>query len=151
MSFPATALATLLGIGRAPFAPGTWASLAALPLAWAIAALGGAVLLTAWTLVAFGLGIWACEVYARESGKDDPSECVIDELAGQWLACLFAPLTAWGFALAFVAFRLFDIWKPWPINVAEQRPGGLGIMMDDILAGLFAGILVAAVHGTGLV
>lgn len=151
MRFPATALATLLGIGRAPLAPGTWASLAALPLAWGISALGGVVLLAAWTLVAAALGIWACDVYVRESGKHDPSECVIDELAGQWIACLAAPLSLPGYALAFVLFRLFDIWKPWPISAAERAPGGFGVMLDDLVAGLFAAILVAAVRATGLI
>jgi len=151
MRFPATTLATLLGIGRAPLAPGTWASLAALPLAWGISALGGVALLAAWTLVAAALGIWACDIYARESGKHDPSECVIDELAGQWIACLAAPLSLPGYALAFVLFRLFDIWKPWPISAAERARGGVGVMLDDLVAGLFAAILVAAVHATGLI
>jgi phosphatidylglycerophosphatase A len=91
----------------------------------------------------------------RETGRIDPSECVIDELAGQWLACAFALLSFGGllpanhlslpaFGLAFVLFRLFDIWKPWPVSWAENSlKGGLGVMMDDIVAGLMAGVLVA--------
>ena len=151
MSFPATALATLFGIGRAPVAPGTWASLAALPLAWGITALGGAALLSLWIFVAAALGIWACDIYVRESGKPDPSECVIDELAGQWIACIAAPLTLPGYALALILFRVFDIWKPWPISAAERAHGGLGVMLDDLVAGLFAATVVAAAHAAGLV
>jgi phosphatidylglycerophosphatase A len=80
---------------------------------------------------------------------------VIDELAGQWLACAFAvlplaglpaaPITLPGFFLAFALFRLFDIWKPWPVSWADQKlPGGLGVMADDMIAGLMAGLLVMA-------
>lgn len=146
-----TAAATLFGIGRAPVAPGTLGSLAALPFAWGIATLGGPLLLFVFALGATALGIRACDIYARGTGKTDPSECVIDELAGQWFACVFAPLSLWGYVLAFIAFRIFDIAKPWPISAAERRPGGLGIMLDDVAAGLFAGIAVAAVHAAGLV
>ncbi|HEX4272370.1 MAG TPA: phosphatidylglycerophosphatase A, partial [Rhizomicrobium sp.] len=90
-----------------------------------------------------------------ETGRDDPSECVIDELAGQWLACAFCLLTFGGlipvshislpvFLLAFLLFRLFDIWKPWPVSWADQKlKGGLGVMTDDMIAGLMAGVLVA--------
>jgi phosphatidylglycerophosphatase A len=151
MNFPATAIATLFGIGRAPVAPGTWASLVALPLAWGIMAIGGVTLLGLWAFLAAAFGIWACDIYVRESGKSDPSECVIDELAGQWIACLAAPLSLAGYALAFILFRLFDIWKPWPISAAERAKGGLGVMLDDLVAGVFAAIIVAAVRATGLI
>lgn len=139
-------LSTLLGIGRAPVS-GTVASAVALPFAWIILAHGGGVVLGAASVIALGVGIWSCDVYVRATGKDDPSECVIDELAGQWLACAFAPLSLWGFALAFILFRLFDIAKPWPISAMERLPGGYGVMMDDMGAGLVAGLLVLlAVH-----
>jgi phosphatidylglycerophosphatase A len=139
-------LSTLFGVGRAPVS-GTVASLVALPFAWIILAHGGAAALGAASLIALGIGIWSCGEYVRRSGREDPSECVIDELAGQWLACAFAPLSLWGFALAFILFRLFDIAKPWPISAVERLPGGTGVMMDDMLAGLIAGLLVLlAVH-----
>ena len=145
----AALLSTLFGIGRAPVS-GTVASAVALPFAWIIMAHGnGAVLLVA-SLIALGVGIWSCDVYVRATGRDDPSECVIDELAGQWLACAFAPLSLWGFALAFILFRLFDIAKPWPISAAERLPGGVGVMMDDMLAGLVAGLLVLLAAHLGL-
>jgi len=146
----AAAMATLFGIGRAP-APGTVASLAALPFAFGIHYVGGGWLLFASAIGATALGIWACEIYARETGIKDPSECVIDELAGQWFACAFAPLSLYGFALAFLLFRIFDIAKPWPISAAERQPGGLGIVLDDVIAGLFAGVLVAAARYAGIV
>ena len=145
------AVATLLGIGRAPFAPGTVASLAALPLAWGITQSGGRVLLIVCTLAATALGIWASDRYARACGTQDPSECVVDELAGQWLACAVAPLSLLGYAVAFLAFRAFDIWKPWPISAAERQPGGVGIMLDDIVAGAAAGVVVAGVRAAGLI
>jgi phosphatidylglycerophosphatase A len=143
-------LSTLFGVGRAPYAGGTVASLVALPFAWLIMAQSNAAVLLVASLAALGIGIWSCNVYVRATGKDDPSECVIDELAGQWLACAFAPLSLWGFALAFILFRLFDIAKPWPISVIERLPGGLGVMMDDMLAGLFAGLLVLLAAHLGL-
>jgi phosphatidylglycerophosphatase A len=93
-------------------------------------------------LVALIIGIIACAEHVRVTGNTDPSECVIDELAGQWLACAFAPRSLWAFVLAFLLFRLFDITKPWPIRAAERIPGGLGVMLDDMIAGLAAGLLV---------
>jgi phosphatidylglycerophosphatase A len=145
------ALATLCGIGRAPVAPGTVASAVAALLAWPLAAHGGPAGVLAGAAIASLLGVWACSVHARRLGVTDPSECVIDELAGQWLACAFAPLSFEAFLLAFVLFRVFDIWKPGPIRRLEKLPGGYGIMADDLAAGLLAGILVAAAAWAGLV
>jgi phosphatidylglycerophosphatase A len=93
------------------------------------------------------LGIPACGAYARSTQIYDPSECVIDEVAGQWLALLPAALALRGdrwaiFVLAFFAFRLFDIWKPWPVRWAERLSGGLGIVADDIVAGAYAALIV---------
>lgn len=144
-------VATLFGIGDIPLAPGTFGSLAALPFAWFLDKAGGPWLLLAAAAIAFAVGVWACETYVRETGNPDPSECVVDELAGQWVACLVAPLTPVGYAFVFVAFRIFDIVKPWPISSAERAHGGLGVMLDDIVAGVFAAILVAAVHATGVI
>jgi phosphatidylglycerophosphatase A len=107
----ATLLSTFFGVGRAPFAPGTAASLAALPLAWIIQRYAGPYMLALAALLAFAVGIWSTGVYARATGKSDPSECVIDEVAGQWLACAFSPLSLPGYAIAFALFRLFDMTK----------------------------------------
>lgn len=148
-------LATLFGIGFVKPASGTVASIVSVPIAalivWACggASAGRGVLLLC-GLAAFAIGAVACDVYARETGKTDPSECVIDELAGQWIACAFAPLNFWAYAVAFIAFRALDIAKPWPIRRLEKLHGGFGIMADDVAAGLIAGFIVAALTHWGL-
>ena len=146
-----TIIASVLGIGYFPVASGTMMSIVATVLATILAQHGGGLTLAAASLLAFVIGIWACGDHVRATGRDDPSECVIDELAGQWLACAgicFTPIypSVAAFALAFLLFRLFDILKPWPISAAEKLPGGMGVMADDMLAGLAAGIIAGAVH-----
>jgi len=140
-------LAFGFGSGLAPKAPGTFGTLAAIPfyllmspLAWPYY-LGLVVVFTV-------IGIWACDRTARELGAKDPSAIVWDEFVGFFITMLAVPsvlLTAsygWAWILAgFLAFRLFDIWKPWPIRVIDERvEGGLGIMLDDILAGVMAAL-----------
>jgi len=142
--------ATLFGIGHAPLAPGTAASLVALPLAALIASWFGTVPLLALALAVGIAAIPLSGAYAKEAQREDPSECVIDELAGQWLACAFAPLTWQGYAAAFILFRLFDITKLWPVSVAERMRGGFGIVADDMVAGAMAGILVLLAAHFGL-
>ena len=143
-------VSTVFGIGYFPQAQGTIMSAIAVPLAILLALNGGAMVVIGGALVALVIGILACAEHARETGNPDPSECVIDELAGQWLACAFvafAPLSLPAFFVSFALFRLFDIWKPWPVYLAETKlTGGLAIMMDDIVAGLMAGILSFIVH-----
>lgn len=135
-------LVTWFGAGRAPKTPGTFGSLAALPFAYAVQLLGGNAALMAFSLAVFAAGVWACGRYVRETNRSDPSEAVIDEVAG--MSLLLAALEpSWqGYAVAFVLFRLFDILKPWPVSWADQKvKGGLGIMLDDMLAaamGIFA-------------
>jgi phosphatidylglycerophosphatase A len=147
----ATNLATLWGLGRARYAPGTMTSIVALPPAWLLAYVGGRGLLLAAAIAALAIGAWASEVYARETNTSDPSECVIDELAGQWIACAFAPLSLPAYALAFLLFRVFDIAKPWPIRRIERLHGGIGIMFDDVAAALLAGAIIAVLAHLGLV
>ncbi|HEY3778721.1 MAG TPA: phosphatidylglycerophosphatase A [Rhizomicrobium sp.] len=139
---PSTAIATLGGLGRLRPAPGTIASIVTVFAAFGVAALGGNALVLCAAIVAMAAGGWAAELYARERGAADPSECVIDEVAGQFIACAFAPRTMIGYALAFVLFRVLDIFKPWPIGAAERLPGGLGIMADDVVAGVLAGLVL---------
>ena len=151
-----TVVASVFGIGYFDVAPGTIMSAIAVPLAILIAIFGGGGMgVLSASLIAFVIGVLACADHVRETKRDDPSECVIDELAGQWLACSFCLLTFGGllppahislplFALAFALFRLFDIWKPWPVSWADQNlKGGVGVMTDDMIAGLMAGVLVA--------
>jgi len=131
-------IATVLGIGRLPKAPGTWGSLAALPPAWLIASLGGPWLLAAATLLVALVGGWAAGDYAKRLGRADPGEIVIDEVAGQWLILVLVPPDPVLYAAGFVLFRILDIVKPWPAGWADRRlGGGLGIMLDDLLAALW--------------
>jgi phosphatidylglycerophosphatase A len=152
-----TVIASVFGIGYFEFAPGTIMSAIAVPLAILIALRGGGAMgILGATLIALIIGILACADHVRETGREDPPECVIDELAGQWLACAFCLLSFGGllpaphislpmFLLAFLLFRLFDIWKPWPVSWADQNiKGGLGVMTDDMIAGLMAGVLIVA-------
>lgn len=141
-----TRLATCFGIGWIPLAPGTFASAAALPFGWLLVLLGWQAVLIGAGLATV-LGIWACGVHARKVGLYDPSECVLDEVAGQWVALVPIALQLRGgdwrpYVMAFLLFRLFDIFKPWPISAAERLPGGFGVMLDDVLAGLAAAILL---------
>ncbi len=138
--------ATLFGIGFAPFAPGTVASLVSLPVAFVVHRYVGQLALLFASIAASFIGYWACELYVRQTGNEDPSEAVIDELAGQWFACAFAPLSWPGYAAAFVLFRFFDMTKIWPVAPAERVRGGWGVMLDDIVAGLLAGAIVYALH-----
>ncbi|MBN9589814.1 MAG: hypothetical protein BGN85_04300 [Alphaproteobacteria bacterium 64-11] len=151
-----TVVATVFGIGYFEYAPGTVMSAIALPLAILIALFGGGAMgILSSAIIVLVIGILASADHVRETGRQDPSEVVIDELAGQWLASSFAMLSFGGllpadrlslpaFALSFVLFRLFDIWKPWPVGWADKNlKGGIGVMTDDAIAGLMAGVLVA--------
>jgi len=136
---PAHLLATGFGIGLLPKAPGTYASLAALPCAWLIQAYAGAggLALAAATVAAGGW--WATAIFVRDRGLADPPAVVVDEVLGQWLALLAAPPAWWAYALAFALFRIFDIAKPWPVSWAERAfPGAWGVMLDDVVAGAYA-------------
>jgi phosphatidylglycerophosphatase A len=147
----ATLLSTFFGVGYARVAPGTIASLVALPLAWLISwQLGGTALCLA-SLTVYVVGVWSCGVYAASSGRHDPAECVIDEVAGQWFACAVAPLSLVAFAIAFVLFRFFDISKLWPVSLGERLPGGLGIMTDDMIAGVLAAVIIAGLRMQSLI
>lgn len=136
----ATALATLGPIGHFPKAPGTWGSLASVVAApWLFLALPiwGRIVALAAILV---VGIWACSRAEAIMGKKDPGCVIIDELFGQWLALLFfGAMPIWYLVAGFALFRFFDILKPWPVKWAENTfPGGLGVMLDDGVAGLYA-------------
>jgi phosphatidylglycerophosphatase A len=132
-------IATWFGSGLLPRVPGTWGSLAALPFAWGIAMAGGPVALVLAAAVLFVLGWWAAERVTRASGIADDGTVVVDEVVGQWLTLAAAPLHLGDYLLGFVLFRAFDIVKPWPVGWADRRvPGGLGVMADDVLAGVYA-------------
>ena len=135
---PAMLIATVCGVGFSPKSPGTLGALVAVPFAWLILRAGGAPWLLAAAVALFALGWWAAAIVCRTRGKD-PQIVVVDEAAGQWLTLAAAPLDPWFFAAGFVLFRLFDIWKPWPVGWADQRIlGGFGTMIDDTLAAVYA-------------
>ncbi|HEY9198083.1 MAG TPA: phosphatidylglycerophosphatase A [Gammaproteobacteria bacterium] len=142
---PGHLLALGFGSGLAPYAPGTFGTLAAIPVYLLCAQLPLMVYLLA-VAAAFALGVYLCGRTARALGVHDHPGIVWDEVVGYLLTMTFAP-PGWGWILfGFACFRLFDIWKPWPIRVCDRHVhGGLGIMLDDLLAGAAAGVLVMSV------
>ena len=143
-------IATFFGCGRMRPGPGTWASAATVLLWWLISQAAGArleILVALLACLSIALGIPAATRVARECGITDPSFVVIDEVAGQMIALIYAPVR-WKTLLAgFILFRAFDIVKPPPLRLLEKIPGGAGIMLDDVGAGLYAlAILRAALH-----
>ncbi|WP_404426844.1 phosphatidylglycerophosphatase A [Thalassospira australica] len=150
--FMLTCAATWFYSGRTTKAPGTMGSLAAVPVGWAIAVLLGYYALAIGILAVFLIGIPIAQKYSKMIGVHDPGEIVIDEVAGQWLCILVVPLgngladLGW-LAAAFVIFRIFDILKPWPIRWIDRRiGGGFGIMLDDILAGIFGMVILIGIR-----
>lgn len=149
--------ATWFGAGLLPKAPGTWGSLAAIPFVYGASLYAGPFVLIIAIIALFLIGIWASNGVEKSSQKRDPGFIVVDEVVGQWIAllpvtvlcdllspCLFFTTIGAG----FLTFRIFDIWKPWPIRHIEKRtPGGLGIMLDDVIAGIYSLILIAALAG----
>lgn len=150
-------IVTVGGLGLIRVAPGTWGSLAAIPLAWLLHWAGGFWLVAGATAALFVLGLWASGVYLA-GRAEDPSEIVIDEVVGQMIALwplsfglmmAGAPAHIFpypGWIGGFLMFRLFDILKPPPVSWAD-RPGAVGVMMDDVVAGSLAGAAVALAAG----
>ncbi|HEY4343201.1 MAG TPA: phosphatidylglycerophosphatase A [Parvibaculum sp.] len=136
---PVAFIATWFGAGLMSKAPGTWGSLAAIPPAWLIYYFGGAEALLVAGCAAFAIGIWAAGAYAKAAGNPDPSQVVIDEVAALWLILAMVAPTALGWVAAFICFRVFDVLKPWPVSLADRKiKGGFGIMLDDIVAAIYA-------------
>jgi phosphatidylglycerophosphatase A len=136
-------LSTFFGLGLLPGAPGTYASAAALGAYLALSYLGAPdIIVVALLCAAVALCIWLTPWARDHFGKEDPREFVLDEVAGFFLAMLFVPArAAWlAGAVGFVLFRFFDIVKPFPIRRAEKAPHNLGIVADDLLAGVYANI-----------
>jgi phosphatidylglycerophosphatase A len=143
-----TALALFIAsvgyVGFVRVVPGTFGSAAALVLYWAMARAG---LLRAETAVIAGLlvaGIWAGTVAERVLARSDPGPVVIDEVVGMLLALAWLPVTLNGAVVGFVLFRVLDVIKPFPAARCERLPGGLGIMADDVVAGLYANLALRA-------
>lgn len=149
---------TFFYVGLLRPAPGTWGSLAALPCALALFLLGGPWLLLVLTVIVAAGGVWTIGQQINAQADKDPSEVVIDEVAGQWIALLPVAFGAWhagaavtalwpGWLAGFLLFRLFDIWKPGPIGAADRRGDAVGVMLDDLIAGVFAGLGVIVLAG----
>ncbi|HKD06173.1 MAG TPA: phosphatidylglycerophosphatase A [Bryobacteraceae bacterium] len=137
-------IATWFGCGYAPKGPGTAGAAAAILIAWllSLAGLGRWGFLTLSALALFP-AIKAADRVARESGRKDPQIVVVDEVLGQWLTLAGAVRLNWrSFLLAFVLFRAFDILKPPPIRLIERAPGGAGIVLDDMMAGVYAALVL---------
>lgn len=135
---PAHFLALGLGAGLAPIAPGTFGTLVAFPLYFLLAGLPEAAY---WGIVSLAalLGVWACERTGKALGVADHGGIVWDEIVAFLLVLPCTPPTWWGYVLAFALFRLFDIWKPFPIAWLDARvKGGLGVMLDDLIAAVYA-------------
>lgn len=132
-------LATGFGSGLSPFAPGTAGSAFAIVFVWFMypSAWWAQVLLAA---AASLVGVWVSAYVSSDLGKKDPSMVVIDEIAGVLICFIGVPINLWTLLVGFLLFRLFDIWKPGPIGYLESCPGGWGIMLDDMLAGVFVNI-----------
>lgn len=158
------AIVTVLGIGRLRPAPGTWGSAAGLLLGYLLHRLGNFPAVALGTLAAMLIGFWAVGRYTSGMAVKDRSEIVIDEVAGQliafsaascgfWMAGLPSDVVPWpGIVAPFLFFRLFDIWKPWIVGRADRRTDAVGVMLDDILAGVLAAAatIVAAGISHGL-
>ncbi|MFC4525404.1 phosphatidylglycerophosphatase A [Dyella halodurans] len=147
LATPAGWLACGFGSGLAPVAQGTFGSLAAI-LPWLLLRSLPLQLYLFTLLVAFTIGVWACGFAGRVLGVDDHRSIVWDEFVGLWIALIPALLAPWWMVLiGFALFRLFDVWKPWPIGWLDRRlKGGLGVMVDDVVAGVFAAIVLAVVQ-----
>jgi phosphatidylglycerophosphatase A len=143
---PSGLLAFGFGSGLSPFAPGTMGTVVAIPFVFALKSLGAPGFWIA-LLLLFLLGIQICGHVSRKLGMHDHGGIVWDEMVGYWLAIAFVPLQWHWLLAAFVLFRFFDIYKPWPIRQLDQKvSGGFGIMIDDIVAALFTIIVLAVLQ-----
>ena len=165
---------TTFGVGYLPLAPGTWGSMVGVAIylglyqvvatlmiglkvnisgmGWeAFEAWMHSIILVSFLLFCL-LGVWASGRSTDLFGDLDPSQAVVDEVIGQLIVFLFVPFTiGWPFVLAgFLLFRLFDIWKPYPIDYLQVLPGGIGVCADDILAGVYAGICLSVIYAISL-
>ena len=130
-------LGTGFGLGYSPIAPGTAGSILATLVAFFVIK-GNAPYLIIATIVIFTVGVIASSFIEKEREIKDPSLVVIDEIVGMWISVLFIPHVWWSFLIAFALFRFFDVVKPFPANNLQKLHGGLGIMIDDVIAGVYA-------------
>jgi phosphatidylglycerophosphatase A len=154
LATPAGWLACGFGSGLTPVAQGTFGSLVAL-LPWLLLRELSLPIYLLVLLLGFAIGVWACNIAGRALGVDDHRSLVWDEFIGQWIALIPLLLPAllsargfqwWMLVAGFVLFRLFDVWKPWPISWLDRHlKGGMGVMVDDVVAGVFAAVVLGLV------
>ena len=146
---PASRLAWFIGAGLGsglfPVAPATAGSLLALAIYWWSPLTGDDPALFVLIAAGFLLGIWATGKMST-ADNPDPKQAVWDEFIGMWATCVLLPKTLPWLAAAFICFRILDIWKPWPIRRLERLHGGLGIMADDLLAGIFGAVILNVIR-----
>ncbi len=139
-------VSTVLKIGYLPIAPGTWGSLAAVVIWFLIIESTSTITFIIAIIIIFILGVYTSSITERHLVQKDPSIIVIDEWVGQWIALLFVPKSLLLGLVAFALFRLFDIWKPYPIKLLDKYPKGWGIMLDDVLAGVYALLVISVLR-----
>lgn len=143
---PVHLLALGFGSGLGPKAPGTWGTLAALPFYYLMMDLSLATYLILTVLITV-IGFWLCDKTAKDMAVHDHGAIVWDEIAGMLITMIAAPVSWPALIVGFALFRLFDILKPWPIKVLDRHvKGGFGIMIDDVLAGIFAALCLQGIH-----
>ncbi len=138
----AVLLATAGHVGAVPLAPGTWGSAVGVGVLLAVRLTGAAGAEVALLAAVLAAGVWSATVTERRYGRPDPGAIVIDEVAGMLITLLWIPVTWVGLLAGFLAFRIFDIVKPFPARAAERLPAGWGVMADDVVAGLYAHLTV---------
>jgi phosphatidylglycerophosphatase A len=131
-------VATVMGVGYAPFAPGTFGTAAGL-LLWAVLPTAPAVQAFA-ILALFAVGSWSGSVAERHFGRTDPGQVVVDEVMGMLITLFMIPVGWWGAVAGFLIFRVADVLKPFPANRLERLPGGVGVMADDAMAAVYANV-----------
>lgn len=139
-------IATFLGVGKSPKAPGTVGTLATLPLAFCLNWLGPLYMM-GFILLFTPVAVWASDVHQKRLGVEDPQEIVIDEVVGFLITMTWLPMTWQAYLAGFFLFRLLDITKPFPIGYLDRKvPGGFGVMADDIAAGIIANIVLQILY-----
>ncbi|MDK2123451.1 phosphatidylglycerophosphatase A family protein [Parachitinimonas caeni] len=148
LSHPTHFISLGFGSGLSPKAPGTAGSLAAIPVYYLLSLLLTPLEIALLCIPLFLLGCWVCDYTGRILGVSDHGAIVFDEMVAMWLVMAAAPQNWQGALAAFIAFRLFDIWKPWPIRWLDKHvKGGFGVMLDDLLAAGFAiGVILGSLQ-----
>ena len=139
-------IATCFKVGYLPLAPGTWGSIFAILVWWVLLKDLDLLIFGIVIILFFFIGIIVSNIIIDQNGDNDPSHIIIDELVGQWLALWMLPDGSFYIIVVFILFRFFDIIKPWPIRFMEQLPKGLGVMCDDLAAGLITLILTQIIN-----